>query len=295
MNEHDAIKLLLRGLAKPLAGGHTPIALQRRGLAITELFSLGPATVRDDSVGTVRMLRVASGEPPAPYTILYLHGGGYAIGSARGYRPLASYLARVTGAEVVVPDYRLAPEHPAPAGLEDALTVYRELAAQGPVVIAGDSAGGGLTLASAVAIRDAGLSAPRCLVLFSPWLDLRWALSGAAPTGAASDPFLPLGGLARWARIYCRDLPASDPRCSPLLADLAGLPPAQIQYVPEEILGEDCRRFVERARAAGVAVDARQWPGMWHAFQAFTPVAAAREAVQAAAAFIAAAREPAGV
>jgi acetyl esterase/lipase len=201
--------------------------------------------------------------------VLYLHGGGYTIGSPRTHRALTSHLAAAARCQVLVPDYRLAPEHPYPAALQDALSAHRALLERfepGQIAIAGDSAGGGLALCTALALRDAGLPMPGALVLISPWTDL--SLSGETIDGLdAIDPMLGRAWLQRAGDAYRGDLPATDPRVSPLNASLDGLPPTLVQVGSDEILLSDSRRFMEKARACGLDVQLEVEPGCWHDFQ----------------------------
>jgi monoterpene epsilon-lactone hydrolase len=201
--------------------------------------------------------------------VLTLHGGCYAVGSCNTERELAGWLSRAVGVRALTIDYRLAPEHPFPAGLDDALAAYRWLLGQGitpeQIAFAGISAGGGLTLATLVALRDAGEPLPAGAVLISPWTDL--ACRGASyETRADADPVLTQRGLAEMAAHY---LPGRDPRtplASPIYADLHGLPPLLIDVGDDEILLDDAVGVAERARAMGVDVTLNVWPGMFHVF-----------------------------
>lgn len=223
--------------------------------------------------------------------LLYLHGGGYVIGSALAYREFATQLARTAGSALFAPDYRLAPENPYPAALDDALAVYRALLDQGyrgeNIVVAGDSAGGGLSLALLVAIRDAGLEQPGRGVLFSPWLDL--SMSGATlQSKAEADPSLTLEGLTVAAERYLAGKPGDTPGASPLFADLSGLPKLLIETGEAEILLSDSTRLVERAAEAGVDVTLHVWPGMPHVWGLFAAVLSeGRDVIAEAGAFIA--------
>lgn len=201
---------------------------------------------------------------------LYLHGGGYCFGSWQTHQSLITHLAVASESQVYAPNYRLAPEHPHPAALEDALQAYRSLLAQGissqRIALAGDSAGGGLALATALAIRDAALPAPTSLVLISPWTDLR----GEAPSmteRASADPMLRPSGARQCAAAYLAGRDPGDPACSPLLADLRGLPPVLIQVGSDEILFDDSTRLAERLAEAGVDVTLKVFQGLWHEFQ----------------------------
>lgn len=207
--------------------------------------------------------------------ILYLHGGGYAIGSSLTHRDLGWRLSAVSGARVLLLDYRLAPEQPYPAAVQDVLAAYRWLLGHGVgparLVLAGDSAGGGLAVAALVALRDAGGKLPETAVCLSPWVDL--TLSGASLlTNAGADPTLSPAHLRQYAALYLRDTDPATPLASPLFADLAGLPPLFIQAGAAEILLDDARRLAERAEAAGVAVTLDVWPAMFHGWQGFAGV-----------------------
>jgi acetyl esterase/lipase len=189
-----------------------------------------------------------------------------------------------------VPAYRLAPEHPFPAAVEDAVAAYRRLVALGTppgrVVLGGDSAGAGLALATLLSLRDAGDALPAGAVLFSPWTDL--AATGATlASNDRSDVTFHGAAVARGARLYLGDTPATHPLASPLYADLHGLPPLFIQASDSEVLLDDSTRFAAKATAAGVAVSFTQRHGLPHAWQLFAPVLPeARAAIAEAATFI---------
>lgn len=205
-------------------------------------------------------------------TILYFHGGGYCMGSARGHRNLVARLAGVSGARALSVDYRLAPEAPFPAALRDAQSAYgwlqREVGADHPVVIAGDSAGGGLVLALMVSLRDAGQPMPKAAVCMSPSTDL--AKTGASfAANADIDPINSVGGSGAFAKLYLGDTDERHPLASPLYADLTGLPPLMILVGTWEILLDDATRFAERARLAGVDVDLQVWDEMMHIWPFF--------------------------
>ena len=207
--------------------------------------------------------------------LLYLHGGGYVIGSSRSHRHLAEAIARSAGVACLLPDYRLAPEHPFPAAVDDAVNAYRWLIedrkiAPGRIAIAGDSAGGGLTVATLVAIRDAGLPLPAAGVSISPWTDLTCS-APSYEAKAASDPIVALENITVMAKTY---LGAEDPRtplASPLFADLRGLPPLLVHVGTEEVLLDDAARLAERARGAGVDVTYEAWEQMIHVWHWFLP------------------------
>ena len=229
-------------------------------------------TTMSGSLGDVPVVDVelAGGDPER--VIFYLHGGGYAIGTAASSVALASNLARRAGTRLVTIDYRLAPEHPHPAALEDAVGAYRGLIDTGvsPAVIAvaGESAGAGLTAALMVALKDHGLPQPAAAVLMSPRADL--TLSGHSVRGkAAVDPALTRDGLARRAADYLAGADPTGELVSPIFADLTGVPPLLIQAGSHEILLDDATRLAARAAAADVAVSLEVTPGVPHVFQGF--------------------------
>ena len=205
--------------------------------------------------------------------VLYLHGGGYCTGSLDSHRNLAGRLAVATGCPVVTLDYRLAPEHPFPAAVDDATAAYRDLLALGippeRTAIAGDSAGGGLTVASLLALRTTGSPLPAAAACLSPWVDLTQS-SAAYQRLAASDPMVTRAGLDLMAEAY---LGTADPRvelASPLFAeDLSGLPPLLIEVGEHEVLIDDATRLAEQVTAAGGEAALTVWPEMVHVFQAF--------------------------
>jgi epsilon-lactone hydrolase len=230
------------------------------------------------------------GPAASAVTILYLHGGGYYFCSPQTHRSLVFALAERTGARIFSLDYRLAPEHPFPAALDDALAAYRQLIADGispkSIVIAGDSAGGGLALATLVALRDAGTALPAGALLFSPWTDL--AATGASiKTNDGVDPMFCGASIARAARLYLGDTPATHPYASPCYADLHGLPPLFVQAGSTEVLLDDARRVAERAQQSGVPVELEIWPKMPHVWQLWVPfMPEARRALDHAAGFV---------
>jgi acetyl esterase/lipase len=255
---------------KPILRPNFSVEFQRRW--VNGLTSMLPAPrgaqARRQTMAGLAAECMSVGEPAAGLAILYLHGGGYNIGSARGYRVITGRIARAAQISVYTPDYRLAPEHPHPAALDDAVAAYRWLREQGVrrIALAGDSAGGGLVLATAIALRDAGDPMPAALALISPWTDL--ATQGETmKTHAARDPSQSPDGLAKWARNYTNGLPLEHPLCSPLYADLRGLPPTLVHVGSEEIVLSDSLRLRDRAIAAGVDIQVREFEGLWHDFQ----------------------------
>ncbi len=248
----------------------------------------------------VTVTPVLAGGVPAEWTwtagaddtqvLLFLHGGGYMAGSLASHRHVVAEAGREAGTRTLALAYRLAPEHPFPAAVDDALAGYRYLLDGGTapehIVLAGESAGGGLALATVLSLREAGLPLPRCLWLSSPWVDL--ALTGGTLTDkAAVDPLLSQAYLSDLAAAY---LAGSDPRAplvSPIHADLAGLPPLLIQVGSAEVLLDDAVRLASRAGAADCAVSLQIWPHMIHAWHLFYPeVDEGRAALRQAGSFI---------
>jgi acetyl esterase/lipase len=230
--------------------------------------------------------------------ILYFHGGVYVIGSAMSSVPLVGDLVRRTGTKAISLDYRLAPEHPYPAAVDDARAAYEGLLAQGiapaQIALAGESAGGGLAVATLLALREAGLPLPSCGFVMSPYVDL--TLSGETLSGKRDvDPLLTPEGLRARAPDYVGRADASDPRISPIFGDLRGLPPLLIQVGSHEVLLSDALRLAARAAIADVPVTLEVTPGVPHVFQAYAGLLdEAGAALDRAAAFLTAqlAHEP---
>jgi epsilon-lactone hydrolase len=230
--------------------------------------STTPGTLGDIPVVTIDV----HGVEQSGRVILYFHGGAYAIGSAASSVGLASNLGQHAHSRVISVDYRLAPEHPYPAALEDAVAAYGALVAgehaSSSIAIAGESAGGGLAAATLIALKTAGLPQPSAAVLMSPWVDL--TLSGNSIAGKASvDPALTPQGLRRRGGDYAGGADTADGLISPVFADLSALPPLLIQVGSHEILLDDATRLAAQAAAAHVEVTLEVTPGVPHVFQAF--------------------------
>jgi acetyl esterase/lipase len=229
--------------------------------------------------------RASSRQP----TVIHFHGGGYCVGSARTARAWAAHLSAQAGCRVVLPEYRLAPEHPHPAAIEDARAVLRALCREdktGRLVVSGDSAGGGLALALSLSVRDEGGELPAGCVLLSPWLDLGRDRSAVADL-VHRDILLSPDWLDACARAYADPAAWPTSPVSPLRAEHNGLPPLLIQAGTDEILEPDARLLAASASAASVDVTYTRWPGMWHDFM-LQPglLAAADSAVRQAAWFV---------
>jgi len=267
--QRDALDALLRSVPRPA----TPPTVQEQ----RDGFAAGIARPAPEGVTTRRT--VLGGRPalelepagaPARGRLLYLHGGGYVIGSPDTHAGLVGELARRAGLRTTSLDYRLAPEHPFPAGVDDGLAAYRELLASGTdprdLVVAGDSAGGGLSLATLLAAREAGLPQPAAVALFSPWVDL--TLGGASIRAKEeADPIFVEADLRDYADLYLGAQDRAQPQASPLFADLTGLPPLLVQVGSNEVLLDDSVRLAGRAGADDVEVTLEIGPGLPHVFQ----------------------------
>ena len=208
--------------------------------------------------------------------VLYFHGGGYSIGTAALYRDFLWRIAAAARAQVLYFDYRLAPEHPFPAALDDAVAAYRWLVGRFDrrhVAFAGDSAGGGLLFAALLRLRDEGVELPSAAAALSPWTDL--ALTGASMrSNAVADPMLDPDNLPELVRNYCAAADPRNPYISPVYGDPAGLPPALIQAGSDEILRDDAVRMADRMRAAGCEAEVEIWqqmPHVWHLYARLVP------------------------
>jgi monoterpene epsilon-lactone hydrolase len=269
--QRDTLDQLLRDAPLDLGGD---VAEQR--VIFEEMMAAIPVpadvTTSSGSLAGIPVVNVEAAGADPEWVIFYLHGGAYAIGTAASSVGLASDLARRAGARLVAVDYRLAPEHPHPAAIEDAVAAYRGLLDSGvaasAIAIAGESAGAGLAAATLVALKHVALPQPSGAVLMSPWADL--TLSGESISGKATvDPALTPKGLARRAADYLADSDPTGELVSPIFADLTKLPPLLIQAGSHEILLDDATRLAARAAAADVAVRLEVTPDVPHVFQGF--------------------------
>jgi acetyl esterase/lipase len=268
-----AARIVVRGCLKPALHPKIPLAAQRiwasiatRTLAVP--FGAGFEGIRLGGVPTERVKsRKAAGA--SANAILFLHGGAFLIGSPISHRSITGRLAKLTGATVFAPDYRLAPEYPFPAALDDALACYHALLSNGyapeRIVVAGDSAGGGLALSLCLRLREGGLAPPAGLALISPWTDI--TLTQLAPI--ENDALLSPAWLAQGAAAYLGGRSADDPGVSPIFANLVGLPPTLLQSAGREILRDDSRRLAAALEAAAIPVQHREYSAMWHDFQLY--------------------------
>lgn len=228
-------------------------------------------------------------EAPKERVMLYLHGGAYVMGSCNTHRALTAHIARACGMRGLLLNYRLAPEHPFPAAVEDAVAAYRWLLHNcieaRNIVIAGDSAGGGLALATLLSLRDAGDPLPAAAVCITPWTDLA-GTGDSLKSRAKSDPRVTLQSLSLGSHYVGHNDPCL-PLISPLYADLRGLPPLLVQAGDDDMLLSDATRLAKRAKAAGVDVTMEVWDRMWHVFHLHAPqLPEARRAINAIGAFV---------
>ena len=273
-SEHEAVVAMLE--AAPLT--EAPSLEEQR--ANYDAMLSAEAVGEDVSVQPVTIEHIVADIVSTPSSaddrvILYFHGGGYVIGSNVGYRGFAGRLAQATDSRVCVVNYRLAPEHPFPAALDDAVMAYGWLRQQGyaanRIVIAGDSAGGGLTLATLLKLRELGEPLPAGAVTLSPWSDLAGTGATLAP-GAVDDPLVQGDGIGGMAGMYAPD-DLTNPLASPLYGDYAGLPPLLIQVGTREVLLDDAVRVRDKARDAGVDVTYFEGDGLIHVWPVLAPAA----------------------
>ena len=257
--------------------GRTTLADRREGIEtlVASLGSSSDVSVDQADAGGVPAEWVSAPGAASDRAVLYLHGGGYVVGSPVSHREIAARLSAAASARVLVIDYRLAPENPFPAPVDDATAAYRWLLDQGVdperAAVAGDSAGGGLTVAALVALRDAGDPLPAAGVCISPWVDLE-GLGESMTTRAKHDPMVSRESLEETAAAYLAGADPRSPLAAPIYADLRGLPPLLIQVGTAEALYDDSTRLDERARAAGVDSTLQVWEEMVHVWHIFAPI-----------------------
>lgn len=270
----DALTTLLR--SRPAPAGLSIEQMRERYLKLADALGGAPDArcERVDASGVPSEWVAAPGADDSR-AVLMLHGGGYAIGSIGTHRRLAYDVSAASGARVLLIDYRLAPEHPFPAALDDATAAWRWMLAQGlkpsRMSIVGDSAGGGLVLSALVNLRDQGLALPACSVAISPWVDLEMR-GDSIRARAQADPMVAEAGLHAYAKMYLGDADPRAPLAAPLHADLSGLPPVLVQVGSAEVLLDDALRISEKLHAAGNDARLSVWPNMPHVFPFFAPV-----------------------
>ncbi len=273
-------KVLALMAERPLGAGNPTLEEMRAGMEAGAFPATEAATVTPVDANGVPGEWVTVPESDPNRRLLYVHGGGYVIGSALTHRRLCEDIARAGGCAVLNLDYRLAPEHPFPAAVEDAIEGLKFIQANGPdgagaadaTFVAGDSAGGGLTIATLLTARAQGVDQPNAAVGISAWTDL--AITGETiQTRASVDPLISDPSMVSgMAQTYLGDADADDPLASPLYADYAGLPPLLLQVGDHEVLLSDTTRVTEKARAAGVDVTEEVWDEMFHVWHQFAPM-----------------------
>ena len=286
-------RLVVRHWVAKKFTANSPMEQQRKDFALMGKLMIQPMRTKFEPVdaGGVPAAWVAVGDTAKEgRVLLYLHGGGYFAGSPTGYRDMTARISRACGMKALVLDYRLAPEHPFPAAVEDAVAAYRWLLGEGyspeKIAIAGDSAGGGLTIATLVSLRDHGDPLPGVAVCISPWTDLE-ATGETYTTLNGTDPFLNTEWIREVAKFYIGTGDPRDPLISPVHASLDGLPPLLIQVGSDEILLSDSTRLADNSRQAGVEVQLDEWEGMWHVWHLFAGrMPEGRRAVEEIGAFI---------
>ncbi len=252
----------------------TPLDVMRKGwdgLFSDVEYTVGASAEPVDADGVTAEWITAPGAR-SDRAVVYLHGGGYIMGSVNSHRDMCERLSREAQARVLALDYRLAPEHPFPAALEDSIAAYRWLLKEGiepqHIAIGGDSAGGGLTFATLVSLRDAGDPLPGCAIPLSPWVEFEG--TGDSITSRADiDPMVRQDLDLKMGKAYLDGGDLRNPLAAPIYADLHGLPPLFIQVGEREILFDDSSRMADKATQAGVEVTLREWPGMIHVWQIF--------------------------
>jgi epsilon-lactone hydrolase len=288
----DGLQTVIEMLRAGPRGESLSIEQMRRGYETLAAAAPPPegATFETVDAGGIRAEWVRPDDAADDRIVFYLHGGGYVLCSPLTHRALVTRIARACGARALTVDYRLGPEHPFPAAVEDAVAAYGWLLARGAdparVVIAGDSAGGGLAIATLAGLRDGKVPLPRAAVCLSPWTDL--TLSGhSMKTNADVDPMTGRAVLAKMAAAYLAGADPTDARATPLNAILAGLPPLLVHVGSAEVLLDDATRLAARARAAGVDVTLEVWDDMIHVWHAFAPlIPEAEQAIAKIGAFV---------
>lgn len=264
----SALRQTMNRLVRPVLNPAVPVPLQRRIVRQAYRSSTPPrgAKFENITIGGVPATRTTFGNDSRG-AVLYLHGGGYIIGSSSTHRGITGHLAKTTGCAIVTPDYRLAPEFPFPAALDDAEACWNGLLEAGlkpdQIAVAGDSAGGGLSVALAMRLRDKRLQLPASLTAFSPWIDLTQEQLYAPEI----EPVLQASWTSKAARLYAGKEPLTNPLISPIFGDLSDLPPLLIQVGSQEILLNDAERLAEAASRNDVETRLEVYNSLWHVFQ----------------------------
>ncbi len=284
---HDSVKKMLNSAVAPLKeADKTPrLHHMRHLLEMGTFFYLLPwgvhykrVKIGKDSETEVNVEVIIPNKSNRDKVLLYFHGGGYTIGSMHTHRSLVGKIAKKTKIISVLVDYRKAPENKFPAAIEDAIASYKSLLKRGKkpenIIIGGDSAGGGLTIATLVALKDLNLPQPKAAFCLSPWVDL--AATGESIKTNTDDPLVDERKMNKWIKMYVGSHDVKNPLISPLYADLSGIAPLLIQTSNAEMLYSDATRIADRAKKFGVEVELQEWDGLmhwWHLFQRVIPEA----------------------
>lgn len=289
-SEAQAIKDFLRA-AKDGGSPASTIEEQRMGLeAVASSWPIADGvTIRDFPLASLNCVELLPPTDPSDKTLMWLHGGAYSAGSIKTHQSLVSRIVAASNVRALLPEYRLAPEHPFPGGIEDALSAYQALLNQGhnasDIIVGGDSAGGGLTLALVSKLKENKIELPSKLVLLSPWTDL--TASGTSVTDRSeADPWLSSELLAPAASIYLNGAASDDPLASPLFGNHSNLPPTLTIVGDDEILLSDSTRLHQSMVSAGVASELVVAEGMWHVYATFPGFRESDEAIEKVALFI---------
>ena len=242
-----------------------------KALGKTDDISLEAFEIQGEGNTSIDAVKIETGNENSDQHLIYFHGGGYSMGSLTTHTELMGRLSRTCEAKVLGVDYRLAPEHKFPAALQDGVSSYHWLLNQGVrpenIILAGDSAGGGLVMATLLSLKDSGVALPAGAILMSPWTDL--SMTGESiQSRAEQDPMISLSDLTEFTNYYCNGNDTSNPLISPIYGEMSGLPPMLIQVGDYEVLLDDSRRLAEQARAAGVLVQYEVFEQSYHVFQA---------------------------
>jgi len=270
----------------------TNIPRLRRQLDVSASALTPPSGVptKSEKIGELTAEWVLPPNAHPEQVMLYLHGGGYSIGSIETHRGLVAKIAKDANIKALAIDYRLAPEHPFPAALEDAVHAYHWLLDQGyasdQIILAGDSAGGGLVMALQLCLKEMQVALPAGSILFSPWVDLGFT-GESVKTHQYSDPIVNASKVKAWGEAYAGEYPLTHPMISPLFGELSGLPPVMIQVSDAEVLTDDSIRLAHAIEMAGGVVHLQVWEGLIHVWQLFWRyIPEAREALEHTIGFI---------
>ncbi|MGC8489062.1 MAG: alpha/beta hydrolase [Clostridia bacterium] len=273
-DEADEVRALLRHRKAVIESG-TIASPEEDRAAIDAMFRSEPdpgLRIEETEIGGVHAYWIMPPDADVSRTLFYLHGGSYAAGGLETHQDVVGRLARAARGRALLLEYRLAPEHPFPAPVDDAARAYRALLDEGQdprrLAVVGDSAGGGLALALMMVLRDAGDALPASAVLISPWTDLA-STAPSLDTRRERDPWLVADAVPQEAAVYLAGADPQDPLASPLYGDLRGLPPLLIHVGDDEILLDDAVRIADKAERQGVPVTLKVWPEMWHVFHLF--------------------------